>query len=155
MKKNLLTILAAFLFGSALAQQADVFTGIDINLKDDITTIGGKLGFVDKWAGGYVFYKNSSYSQESVLFNIDSKSNSIGMGMVVMRSNLLFNAGVGWAATTSKVTTLMPIPFANVIETDKNNIPVFELGLGVLIDENFICPKYYTRTHNEKTKSGK
>ena len=30
-----------------------------------------------------------------------------------------------------------------------------EHGTRILIDENFICPKYYTRTHNENIKSGK
>ena len=135
--KNLLLVLLVAASCSVFGQ-ASIVIGGDFNLKNDINTIGGRFGFIDKnVAGGYVFYKHTFYNSYSEFIDVNLQGSGLGMGAfyVIPDTKLLFNFGIGIQGIDTKVTTKYGVPFANVTVTDQQTKFIAEGGVSYMLNK--------------------
>jgi hypothetical protein len=136
--KNLLIVifLAA---SSSVFGQANLVLGADLNFKNQTTSIGGRLGFLDNnTAGTYVFYKHTFYETSTEFIDIDLKGHTIGMGgfYVIPDTKLLFNFGIGIQAIDTEVKTRLPLTEVTAVDQQTNFIA--EGGLSYMLDRSTI-----------------
>jgi hypothetical protein len=139
MKNLLIIILLAASF--SVFGQTDLVLGADLNFKNEVTSIGGRAGFIDNnSAGGYVFYKHTFYETLTEFIDIDLKGHAIGMGafVVVADTPLLLNVGIGVQAIDTEVTTKYLGTFANVSSVDQQTNFIVEGGLSYMLDRSTI-----------------
>ena len=135
MKKLLIVLFVAA--SCSVFGQTDLVVGADLNFKNQITSIGGRVGFIDgNSVGGYVFYKHTFYESYTESTDVDLKGHAIGLGcfVVVPDTKILFNLGLGVQGIDTKVTTKYGYPFTDVSVVDQQTYFIVEGGLSYMLD---------------------
>ena len=117
----------------------DLIWGADLNLKNDITTLGGRFGYLDHETnlGSYIAYKRSSLDMQGLKF----EANTFAIGLFYNLNKVLLNAGSGVIVSDAEFTIL------NVTGKAQDASLVFEAGVSCFITETIAVGFNYTNSY--------